>query len=175
MRPTQLLTPGRNRFRGCLALEWGFQQDSNDGMSLSGNKIRRFLALSRREKLLLLIAASHLARARAEFSRVPLASLLARLQRPGAPTAAADPDFDVALAGWAIRTAAGAVPWRSDCLIQCLAADRWLRRHGVVADFRLGVAPTAGGSILGHAWMECDGVVLTGGTAVAGYEVLIGE
>ncbi len=137
------------------------------------SRLARLAVLSPRQHSYLLRAALYLAQARIDLGRRPAKDILEELQRqsrPARPSAGAD----AAMLSWAIKAAASGVPWRSDCLIQTLAADRWLRRHGIAANFRLGVKPAAGGSILAHAWLELDGVVLTGGDDIATYDVLIG-
>ena len=52
---------------------------------------------------------------------------------------------------WAIGVAAVGVPWRSDCLLQAMAADRWLRRCGLHPKFFVGVAKDAFGQLQAHA------------------------
>ena len=47
---------------------------------------------------------------------------------------------DVERVSLAITLPARYVPWHSDCLVQVMAANRWLREHDVRADFQLGVA-----------------------------------
>jgi hypothetical protein len=135
-------------------------------------RLARLAVLSPRQHAYLMQAAFHLARARRDFGRQSARDILYALQRqpdPGLPRS----NVDVPMVSWAIRAAASGVPWRSDCLIQSMAADRWLRRHGIVAAFRLGVSPSAEGMLLAHAWLELDGIVLTGDDDIAHYEVLI--
>jgi hypothetical protein len=66
--------------------------------------------------------------------------------------------------GWALRTAAGRVPWQSTCLTQALAGCGMLRRRGIPATMSMGVAKAshAADGIEAHAWLSCAGVVLTG-------------
>lgn len=63
--------------------------------------------------------------------------------------------------GTAIVRAAARVPWRSDCLVQALAAQSWLAAHGVSSRLHVGVAPAA--TISPHAWLTCQGEVVVGG------------
>lgn len=64
----------------------------------------------------------------------------------------------------------------STCLAQALVAQRLLGRGGVTAVLRIGVA--AGNRALGvreieaHAWLEADGVVVTGAEEMARYAML---
>ena len=57
--------------------------------------------------------------------------------------------LDMRRLSWAIGVASRVVPWRSDCLIQSMAADRWLRSCGVIPKFKLGAASDQSGHILG--------------------------
>jgi hypothetical protein len=63
----------------------------------------------------------------------------------------------------AIARASHRVPWRADCLVQALAARRWLSRQGIRTDLVFGVRPPAGTSLDAHAWLTCGDVVVTGG------------
>ncbi len=77
---------------------------------------------------------------------------------------------------WAIAVTSARVPWRSDCLLQVMAAHRWLRRHHCRAYFCLGVAKGISGNLAAHAWLRCDDIVVIGGdcdefTALIGSDV----
>jgi hypothetical protein len=65
---------------------------------------------------------------------------------------------------WAVTTAGGKFPWRITCLMEALAADAMLRRHGHICELRLGVQPPGHGPIplQAHAWVECEGAVVVG-------------
>lgn len=71
--------------------------------------------------------------------------------------------IDVERLSWAIALAARYVPWRSDCLIQVMAADRWMRRNGLCTHFHLGVAKDAHGALRAHAWLCYGDFTVTGG------------
>ena len=79
---------------------------------------------------------------------------------------------DVVRVAWAIGAAAARVPWRADCLLRVMAAERWLRRHGMRPDFFLGVAKPSSGGLAAHAWLDCNDVRVTGGET-AGYVTLV--
>lgn len=138
-------------------------------------RLKKLATLSPRQHAYLVKAVLHLGRARIDFGRKPAKDILDALQmkETARATAIAAYPVDVAMLSWAIKAAASGVPWRSDCLIQSMATDRWLRRCGIVPDFRLGVSPCGEGTLLAHAWVELDGVVLTGGDDIGHYEVLI--
>ena len=54
------------------------------------------------------------------------------------------------------------VPWRSDCVVQALAARRWLARGGVGSTVCVGVRKDEQG-FQAHAWLKAAGRVVTGG------------
>jgi len=62
---------------------------------------------------------------------------------------------------FAIPAAGGVVPWRSDCLVQALAAQRWLAKAGIPTKLHLGVTKSDG--FLAHAWLTHGTRVITGG------------
>lgn len=61
----------------------------------------------------------------------------------------------------AISTMAAYVPWRSDCLVQALAARRWLSRVGISSKISIGVRRDD--VFLAHAWLCAGDVIVTGG------------
>ncbi len=69
----------------------------------------------------------------------------------------------IARVTWAIPRAAKMVPWRSDCLVQTKAGQNWLKRQGVPSTIRLGSRKLPGGKMDAHAWLVCEGEVVTGG------------
>lgn len=64
------------------------------------------------------------------------------------------------------------VPWRADCLVQALAAQRWLRRRGVVSSIVVGVRKPAPADFEAHAWLMAGDRVVTGGP-VDSYTVIL--
>jgi hypothetical protein len=76
----------------------------------------------------------------------------------------ASASFDWRTAGWAVSAASRWLPWRSDCLIQTMAATRWLRRKGYSPSFHLGVVTEESRDGLeAHAWLSLDGEIIVGG------------
>src|SRR5690349_23636698 len=61
---------------------------------------------------------------------------------------------------WAVAAAGRRVPGAT-CLVQALAAQVLLARHGLVAELRIGVARATEG-IEAHAWLELDGEPIFG-------------
>lgn len=112
----------------------------------------------------LTIAVKELLVARIRHANVPIGEILHGLRRPDPIARARIVDqVHVARLGWAIAAAARRVPWRSDCLLQAMAADRWLRRLGAAPELTIGVERTTTGGLDAHAWLRCNGVAVTGG------------
>ena len=64
---------------------------------------------------------------------------------------------------WAIRVTAQFVPWRSDCLVQAIAARRWLANIGIHSVLRIGAPKDTSKLFEAHAWLVHEGKTLTGG------------
>jgi hypothetical protein len=123
---------------------------------------------------LLAVAAKELAFARLRHFALAQADIFAEFQSPSAGAAKEKRGApDLVHLSWAVAVVARHVPWRADCLIQAMAANRWLRRYGISPEFFVGVDKEAGGALLAHAWLTCGDNLLTG----RGYErfhVMIG-
>lgn len=101
-----------------------------------------------------------LTRARLILWRCPVSDILHTVQQSGP-----DSTSDSALAErvcWAIRGAARALPFRTDCLIRVIAAHTVLSRSGVSTSFHL-QAGTDDGRFQAHAWLESSGIKVAGG------------
>ena len=75
---------------------------------------------------------------------------------------------------FAIPRAGRRLPWRADCLVQALAAQRWLGRHGVDTQIIVGVPKPMPSDFEAHAWLKAGGRVVTGGD-ISGYVPLTGD
>ena len=54
------------------------------------------------------------------------------------------------------------MPWRSDCVVQALAARRWLARGGIASNVCIGVRKDAR-DLQAHAWLKVGERIVTGG------------
>ena len=63
----------------------------------------------------------------------------------------------------AIPGVAARLPWRADCLIQALAARRWLGRNGIATTLSLGVPKDMPAKFEAHAWLKAGDTIVTGG------------
>ena len=114
-------------------------------------------------------------RARLAFERLETAEILTR----NAAAASADvADMaDELLAdriGFIIARLSKRLPWRSDCLVQVIAAQEWLARLGMASEIRIGVERPEAGPFGAHAWLVRKERVITGGD-VARYSQLLGN
>ena len=65
--------------------------------------------------------------------------------------------------GFVIPRLAARLPSRSECLVQALAAENWLRRRGVPAQLVVGVRKEGAGPLDAHSWLKAGETVVTGG------------
>lgn len=90
------------------------------------------------------------------------------LDGPSVDPAVRDRELDAATVAriiWAVRQVAAAVPWGGTCLTEALTAATLLRRAGCDTTLQYGVAPDGGHVLAAHAWLECRGGVVMGGSA----------
>ena len=73
----------------------------------------------------------------------------------------------------AIPRAASRVPWRSDCLVQALAAERWLAGKGVHTVLCIGARKDEQFRFHAHAWLKAGDTIVTGGD-IGAYAPLVG-
>ncbi len=110
-------------------------------------------------------AVCELALARVRHGRAEARDLLgANLQQAG-PTDRPAAAPDAALIGrvtYLIPRIARRMPWRSDCLIQALAAQRWLARSGIASSIRIGTRTSRAKGFEAHAWLVADEQIVTG-------------
>jgi hypothetical protein len=110
--------------------------------------------------------------ARIRHGTQPTAKILSQLQEAGTASPEQAHGINVAQVSWAIGAAAARMPWRADCLVQAMAADRWLKRYRYDPQFFLGIQIHKPGLFQAHAWLRCNGVAVTGGSG-SGFTVLL--
>ncbi|HLU49683.1 MAG TPA: lasso peptide biosynthesis B2 protein [Planctomycetota bacterium] len=123
---------------------------------------------------LLLEATLRLLVARIALLLIPSGRLAARLGRRDeeSPRELDGPSATIAAAvRGAIRRTSRWVPWRSDCLIQAMAARSMLERRGVPTTLYLLVRRSeTTGKLEAHACLRAGGVLVTGATDPKGFE-----
>ena len=63
---------------------------------------------------------------------------------------------------FAVPCAGARVPWRADCLVQALAAQRWLRREGIPTTLHIGARKETAAEFEAHAWLMQGDTMVTG-------------
>ncbi len=109
----------------------------------------------------LAVALAELARARLALRRRPARDLL--VQGQSRPRVVRDDPALVARVAFVMPRLAARLPWRADCWVQALAAQRWLRRHGVASELYIGVRRDRAPGFEAHAWLRCGDATVTGG------------
>lgn len=66
------------------------------------------------------------------------------------------------LISWALASAAARVPWRSDCLVQAMAASMWLDKAQLGYKLNIGVRKNAADELEAHAWLTSGNITVTG-------------
>jgi Transglutaminase-like superfamily len=128
------------------------------------SRVHRFAALEPAERRLMLRAWATVALLRAatllvSYGRVR--GIVARLGRSGRGAGAGTRPAPEQIAR-AVMRAGALVPGGRNCLVRALAAEALLARFGYPVALRFGIARTASGALIGHAWLESDGHVLVG-------------
>jgi len=135
-------------------------------------KVKTLAAVGWRRQLLVAEACASMFAARIILLVLPFARVARRLGDFVAPAdprvaqraAATTPD-EAATAraiGWAVRSAAPFMPFRSVCLQQAMAAHAMLRRRGIASVMHFGASPSGARAIDAHAWLDAAGVKVTG-------------
>lgn len=121
----------------------------------------------------LLVGVGYLGWARLRLTRVAPAALV-RPEPAEEPKLTADHADFARRVGLAISRASSRVPWRSDCLVQALAAERWLGTAGVPTMLSLGTRKDDQSQYHFHAWLKAGSLVVTGGEIDA-YAPFLGD
>ena len=112
-------------------------------------------------------ATIELARANRRFRKLPPGQLVDHVRRPNRESAVdANRPLDTRLVervAYAIPAVASRVPWRSDCMVQAMAAQYWLGRYGIASTMTIGVRKDAPEGFGAHAWLSAGGILVTGG------------
>ena len=128
-------------------------------------RLRKFIKLSTRRKLLLVEATLLLAAVRAGlflFAFGKMRRMLSHFARFG-DKKKIPPKSKIDDIVWALGAAGRAFPPIGTCLSQALAGHAWLGSKGYSTDLRIGANHDSGGKFSAHAWLQ------RGDTVVMGY------
>jgi len=134
--------------------------------------LRRARSLSLRTWADLARAAAELGFARIRLARLAAGDLVGQDASRTVPSRQADSHDDAPMidrVAFAIPHMGARVPWKGTCLVQALAAQRWLARHGVASEIVLGARKTGEDGIDAHAWLKAGDRIVVGGD-VDGYQ-----
>jgi hypothetical protein len=127
---------------------------------------RRRLGRAFRHRRVLLTAICELAIARLRLAFASERRVVEWVRRSASGTSSSVGGADnLDAISWALSVGARRVPWRADCLVAALAATRWLRRMGMCPEAFVGVAKTAEGAFIAHAWVRCAHRTIVGAGA----------
>jgi len=128
--------------------------------------LRRFLALTLDERLVLIKATFWLAVVQLALGRLRFVTLHRLVTRGGRSGVRLSCDRVVAdQVVWAVTVAGRYVPGPTTCLSRALTVQGMLARLGYPSRLHVGVVRGKHGEVEGHAWVECEGRILIGGTA----------
>ncbi|MDB5707274.1 MAG: hypothetical protein JWN66_4390 [Sphingomonas bacterium] len=74
--------------------------------------------------------------------------------------------------GWAVRSSAPYMPFKTVCLQQAMAAHAMLRRRGIASVMHFGAGKSDDKPIDAHAWLDAVGVKVTGYPVAANFSEL---
>jgi hypothetical protein len=117
-----------------------------------------------------------LVRARVIFIRLAAKAIPERNRRAKAGARGPGPYCEITLAriAYVLPRLSDRLPWRSDCLIQAIAGQNWLSALGAASEIQIGVEKPRDGQFGAHAWLLCEGGVVTGGE-IEQYRVILSE
>lgn len=116
-----------------------------------------------------------LARARRAFGHLEAGDIPRRNQAAARATQVTRPTDTAAVIArisYVLPRLSAHLPWRSDCLVQAIAAQNWLSSLGLASEIRIGVERPGGTGFGAHAWLVHGEEVVTGGD-VDRYQVLL--
>jgi hypothetical protein len=125
----------------------------------------KFLQLSRRDKAILLEAIFFLALARIFLLVAPFRWIARRLGEQTSPLKTNHPrdrsELVLRIAKM-LQTAAHNAPWKTNCLVQSIAAAMMLRRRKIEGAVYFGARTDESGEFEAHAWACCGDILVTG-------------
>lgn len=74
--------------------------------------------------------------------------------------------------GRAVGSASRHTPWKSECLVQALAAQIVLRIFKIPNTLYLGISKDEYDKLIAHAWIRCGGMIVTGGSGREAFKVV---
>lgn len=130
-------------------------------------RLRKYLALSRTERAIVLRSLLLLPMAAARLRAQGMARTAAWLERQRPRIAHEAESLAPQQIARLVHAAASVL--RARCLSRSLVLSHLLRKRGIPNEVRLGVSKLAGGKLDAHAWVEFDGVPLNDGAGLSAH------
>jgi hypothetical protein len=136
----------------------------------------KYLALSGRERRMLMEASLLLVAARTTIRCIPMRwyapVLLGTHNEETSWSDGKRPDARIPeQVRWAVDLMSRRMPWRKKCFPGAMAAHLMLRRRGIPSTLYLGVCKRDGSTLEAHSWLRCGAIFVTGGTG-EGYSLV---
>ncbi len=127
--------------------------------------LRRFLALAPDERRILVRATFWMAVVKLGLGRIPFATLRRLVTGGGRSRARLAGDRAIPdQVAWAVTAVSRYLPGPTTCLSRALTVQGMLARRGYPSRLHVGVIRGTQGQVEAHAWVECEGRILIGGT-----------
>ena len=136
-------------------------------------RVRKFLSLSLREKLLLMEAVILVLAIRVGLTLLPFSTLQKLLAKVTKKHIDLDRKrrFSIDQVAWSVAAASHCVP-KATCLVQALTIQVLLLHEGYPANLQIGVAKGNKRELQAHAWVESEGKMINTGSEMEGYTLL---
>ncbi|MEM6267187.1 MAG: lasso peptide biosynthesis B2 protein [Pseudomonadota bacterium] len=121
-------------------------------------------------------ALTELISARVEFANLKTTDIVARNQafKKLADRPEEDPSLLIRRIAFVLPRLSARLPWRSDCLVQAIAAQNWLASYDLYGQIQVGVEHPGAGQFGAHAWVLHRNTIVTGGQ-INRYSVLLDD
>jgi len=129
------------------------------------SRASKFFHLSRRDKAILLEATLSLALARIVMLIAPFRWIARRMGEQTSPMKTTDPgerSEQILHLAKILQAVARNVPWKTNCLVQSIAAATMLRRRKMEGAVYFGARTDESGKFEAHAWVCCGEILVTG-------------
>jgi len=140
------------------------------------NALHKLLALSWRERFLLLEAFFYLGVARAALLTIPFKRIVPylgqQMKKEDIHESDSPPMDSARQVGWAVDIMSRRTPWESACLVQAIAGKIMLKQRGLPSLLYLGTKKDETGQLTAHAWLKNGNEILLGGSGHETFTVL---
>lgn len=108
-----------------------------------------------------------LLRARIQFARLPIKVIFGKLgfAPQGSDLLTEDQQIIAVRISKSVRLAAANLPWRTDCIIQAMAAQHLLKRHEIKSSGFVGINRSNDNLATAHMWLKTGDIFITGQTS----------